>query len=178
MTPPELPSGTDRLALIAQRLEADIYVNIQGDEPLIDSRHIQALLALFRNPGVDVSTLKTPCAPHEVTDPNTVKVVTARDGQALYFSRAAIPYDRDQNGYQSYWKHLGLYAYRRSALERFAALPPSDLERTERLEQLRLLENGLKLYVNSVEAPTIGVDTEEDLRRVEALLEARDQRGS
>jgi 3-deoxy-manno-octulosonate cytidylyltransferase (CMP-KDO synthetase) len=98
-----------------------------------------------------------------------VKVVTALDGRALYFSRATIPYDRDGHG-AMYWKHIGLYAYRKAALNRFAALAPSQLEQAERLEQLRLLENGFNLYVSSTEQDTIGVDTEEDLHRVDTLL--------
>ena len=170
MTSPDLPSGTDRLHAISREVEADLYVNVQGDEPLISRGHVEALLAPFRNPVVEVSTLKTRCAPHEVTDPNAVKVVTADDGRALYFSRSPIPHDRDHTGSADYWKHLGLYAYRRAALQRFAELPPGHLETIERLEQLRLLENGISLYVAPVEEATVGVDTEEDLQRVEAIL--------
>ncbi len=170
MTDPTLPSGTDRLHAISQELDAEIYVNIQGDEPLITTSHIAALLAPFRSPLVEVTTLKTRCTPHEITDPNAVKVVTARDGRALYFSRAPIPHDRDQSSRAIHWKHLGLYAYRRAALHRFAALQPGELEGIERLEQLRLLENGISLYVEPIAAATIGVDTEEDLRQVEAIL--------
>jgi 3-deoxy-manno-octulosonate cytidylyltransferase (CMP-KDO synthetase) len=177
MTSPELPSGTDRLHAVAQSRSklrpADIYVNIQGDEPLLRPEHIAALLAPFAQPQVEVTTLKVRCAPGEIADPNAVKVVTAADGRALYFSRAAIPYDRDRAGDVPYWKHLGLYAYRAAALERFASLPPSPLERTERLEQLRLLEAGIALYVGETEFDTIGVDTAADLQRVEAVLQAR-----
>ena len=177
MTSPELASGTDRLFAVAQQIDADIYVNIQGDEPLLQPAHIEALLAPFGRPGVDVTTLKVPCNEANVHNPNAVKVVTALDGRALYFSRAAIPYDRDValdgNGKAQYWKHLGLYAYRREALARFAALRPSPLERTEKLEQLRLLENGLALYVAEAGEDTIGVDTEDDLRHVEAILKDR-----
>lgn len=173
MTSPTLASGTDRLAALADSYPADIYVNIQGDEPLLRSTHIAALLAPFEDPAVDVSTLKTRCEPHEIADPNTVKVVTAQDGRALYFSRAAIPFDRDQTGRTCYWKHLGLYAYRRAALARFATLPPGTLEQIERLEQLRLLENGISLYAGAVDNPTIGVDTEDDLQRVESILRTR-----
>ena len=100
-------------------------------------------------------------------------MVTALDGRALYFSRATIPYDRDGDGFAAYRKHLGIYAYRKAALERFAALAPSPLERTERLEQLRLLENGIALYVAEAPADTIGVDTEADLLRAEAILRER-----
>ena len=170
MTSPDLPSGTDRLYAVSGEIRAAIYVNIQGDEPLINPSHITALLDPFRNPAVDVSTLKTRCLPDEIADPNAVKVVTAHDGRALYFSRAPIPWGRDGTGLAPYWKHLGLYAYRHPALVRFATLPPGDLEAIERLEQLRLLENGMALYVAQVDEATIGVDTEDDLRRVEALL--------
>jgi 3-deoxy-manno-octulosonate cytidylyltransferase (CMP-KDO synthetase) len=117
-----------------------------------------------------VATLAVPCPPEEFTNPNAVKVVTALDGRALYFSRATIPFDRDKTGFAGYRKHLGIYAYRKAALERFAALPPSPLEKLERLEQLRLLENGIALYVAEAPRDTIGVDTEADLLRAEAVL--------
>jgi len=169
LTSPDLPSGTDRVHAVAQLRDAAIYVNIQGDEPLLTPGHISALLEPFAQPHVDVTTLKVLCAPENIANPNAVKVVTALDGRALYFSRATIPYDRDAVGV-TYWKHIGLYAYRKAALNRFAALPPSQLEVAERLEQLRLLENGFNLYVAPTERDTIGVDTEEDLRRVEQQL--------
>ena len=170
-TDPALPSGTDRMHAVAQRVPAEIYVNVQGDEPLLAPAHIAALLRPFlRGSHVEVSTVKTPCAPENIANPNAVKVVTASDGRALYFSRATIPYDRD-SAKPAYWKHLGLYAYRRAALLRFAKLQPGTLEQMERLEQLRLLENGIGLYVEPVDFDTVGVDTEEDLRRVEALLQ-------
>jgi 3-deoxy-manno-octulosonate cytidylyltransferase (CMP-KDO synthetase) len=170
MTSPDLPSGTDRLHAVSQTHPADIYVNIQGDEPLLHPDHITALLAPFTQLYVDVTTLKVLCAPHEIANPNAVKVVTAADGRALYFSRATIPYDRDHKANIPYYKHLGIYAYRHAALQRFASLAPSPLEQTERLEQLRLLENGLALYVTETTHNTIGVDTEEDLQRVEQFL--------
>ncbi len=170
MTSPELPSGTDRLYAVSQTIDADIYVNIQGDEPLLRPEHIEDLLRPFANPQVDVSTLKVHCKPEHIHNSNVVKVVTDRDGRALYFSRAPIPFDRQGEGLAQYWKHLGLYAYCRAALERFASLAPGDLEQTERLEQLRLLENGLALYVAETQHDTIGVDTEDDLRKVEQIL--------
>lgn len=170
LTSPDLPSGTDRVFAVSRVVDAEIYVNIQGDEPLLQPEHVAAILGPFAMPEVDVTTLKVRCTVENVDNPHAVKVVTAADGRALYFSRAAIPFDREGTGEAVYWKHLGLYAYRRSALERFAALVPSPLEQTERLEQLRLLENGIALYVAETEHDTIGVDTEEDLRRVEAIL--------
>jgi len=174
LTSPDLPSGTDRVRAVAQLVDADLYVNIQGDEPLIRPEHIAALLRPFAHAQVDVSTLKVRCTAENIANPNAVKVVTAADGRALYFSRATIPYHRDAaDPAPVYWKHIGLYAYRKAALERFPTLPVSLLERAERLEQLRFLENGLSLYVEPTEVDTVGVDTEADLRLVEALLLAR-----
>jgi 3-deoxy-manno-octulosonate cytidylyltransferase (CMP-KDO synthetase) len=170
LTSPNLPSGTDRLFAVSREVDAAIYVNIQGDEPLLHPQHISAMLAPFSVPGVEVTTLKVRCTPENIDNPNAVKVVTANDGRALYFSRATIPFDRDAEGHAVYWKHLGLYAYRKQALARFAALAPGALEQTERLEQLRLLENGIALYVAETPHDTIGVDTEEDFLRVEAIL--------
>lgn len=169
LTSPELPSGTDRIHAVAQVHDADIYVNIQGDEPLLRPEHIAALLRPFEHAHVDVTTLKVRCTQENIANPNAVKVVTAADGRALYFTRATIPYDRDGSS-PPYWKHIGLYAYRKAALNRFPTLPTSGLERTERLEQLRFLENGLNVYVEPTDYDTIGVDTEADLRLVEQLL--------
>lgn len=169
MTSTALPSGTDRVHAVSQLIDSDIYVNIQGDEPLLTPQHLTQLLRPFSNQSVEVSTLKVHCSADDIGNPNAVKVVTAADGRALYFSRAAIPYDRDGAAPQ-YWKHIGLYAYRKAALDRFPALPTSVLEQTERLEQLRFLENGISVYVEPTDFDTIGVDTEEDLKRVESIL--------
>jgi 3-deoxy-manno-octulosonate cytidylyltransferase (CMP-KDO synthetase) len=177
MTSPHCASGSDRVREVAARFPADIYVNIQGDEPTLTPAFFPPLLALFSRPPnanpVQVTTLAVPCAPEDIVNPNAVKVVTSADQKALYFSRATIPYDRDSAGYSGYRKHLGIYAYRRAALERFASLPPSPLEQTERLEQLRLLENGIDIYVAPAPHDTIGVDTEVDLARAEAVLLSR-----
>ncbi|MFZ0744400.1 MAG: 3-deoxy-manno-octulosonate cytidylyltransferase [Terracidiphilus sp.] len=173
MTSPECASGSDRACEVARRVEADIYVNIQGDEPTLTAEFFTPLLELFERPEVEVGTLAVRCPPEEFADPNAVKVVTALDGRALYFSRATIPFDRDVTGFAGYRKHLGIYAYRKAALERFAALPPSPLEKLERLEQLRLLENGIAVYVAEAPGDTIGVDTEEDLARAEVVLRGR-----
>ena len=170
LTPANCASGTDRVYAVAQSVAADIYVNIQGDEPLLRPEHIEALLVPFGRAEVEVATLATPCPAEEIGNPNAVKVVTAANGRALYFSRAAIPYDRDGRGGVRYRKHLGIYAYRRAALQRFPKLPPSALEAAEKLEQLRFLENGIDIYVTETPHDTIGVDTEEDLRRVEEIL--------
>jgi 3-deoxy-manno-octulosonate cytidylyltransferase (CMP-KDO synthetase) len=173
MTSPDCASGSDRVRQAARQIDADIFVNIQGDEPTLTAEFFPPLLALFQRPEVEAATLAVPCPAEEIADPNAVKVVTTLDGRALYFSRATIPFDRDNSGRAAYRKHLGIYAYRRAALERFAALPPAPLEKIERLEQLRLLENGIALYVAEAPGDTIGVDTEADLLRAEAVLRAR-----
>lgn len=166
-------SGTDRVHEVAQNADADVYVNVQGDEPLARREHLDALLNLMQGEHVQVGTLKTPCSAEDVGNLNAVKVVTALDGEALYFSRATIPCDRDRTGQVSYFKHLGFYAYRKPALNAFCTWPESDLERNERLEQLRFLDHGVPIYVAATPFDTVGVDTEEDLKRVEAILRAR-----
>lgn len=173
MTSPDLPSGTDRVHAVSQRVAGDIFINIQGDEPLLDPAQLETLIALFARPEVQIGTLMTRCAAHDVANPNAVKVVCARDGQALYFSRAAVPFDRDKTGQVDYWKHLGFYGYRRAALEQFPALPPSRLEASERLEQLRFLEAGIAIHVAATEHDSIGVDTESDRLAVEQILAKR-----
>jgi len=173
MTSTEHRSGTDRVYEVAQCIAADVYVNIQGDEPLARPEHLDALLQPMQDSKVMVSTIKTPCPPHDVANPNAVKVVTALDGRALYFSRSTIPFDRDKVGNIHYFKHLGFYAYRRAALDRFCTLPESKLEAAERLEQLRFLDNGIDIYVAETPFNTVGVDTEDDLRRVEEMILSR-----
>jgi 3-deoxy-manno-octulosonate cytidylyltransferase (CMP-KDO synthetase) len=187
MTAPELPSGTDRLAALAARrgwAETSIVVNLQGDEPLMPPALIaQAAALLAGNPDAAIATLATPIASaEEFLDPNVVKVVTRADGQALYFSRAPIPWRRDRDGgpaagqttlHRGARRHLGIYAYRVGALRRLAALPPSPLEIHERLEQLRALQAGMTILVaDAIEPPVPGVDTTDDLARVEALMRA------
>jgi len=170
MTSAQHRSGTDRVHEVSERIAADVYVNVQGDEPLGRPEHIDALLMPMKDVKVMVSTVKTPCAPEDVNNPSAVKVVTDKDGRALYFSRSTIPFDRDSSSGIQYFKHLGFYAYRKSALDLFCKLPESQLERSERLEQLRFLENGVAIYVAETPFDTVGVDTEEDLRRVESTL--------
>lgn|SRR5579862_621680 len=165
-------SGTERVYEIATSVSADVYLNIQGDEPMVRSEQIATLIEVVRDPGVDVGTLKTPCASDEIENPNAVKVVTAPEGNALYFSRAAIPYDRDRT-LPRYYKHLGLYAYRKPALDQFVSWQESNLEKVERLEQLRFLENGIRIYVGETPFDSIGVDTEKDLTRVAEILQKR-----
>jgi 3-deoxy-manno-octulosonate cytidylyltransferase (CMP-KDO synthetase) len=165
-------SGTERVHEVSNSITADVYVNVQGDEPLTRAEHIAILLDVMRNPAVQVGTVKTPCAAADVDNPSAVKVVTDLDGRALYFSRATIPFDRDRVR-SRYFKHLGMYAYRKAALDRFVTLPESALESSERLEQLRFLENGIPIYVGETPYDTVGVDTKEDLQRVVEILSRR-----
>jgi 3-deoxy-manno-octulosonate cytidylyltransferase (CMP-KDO synthetase) len=165
-------SGTERVHEISCLQQADVYLNVQGDEPLTRAEHIAALLAVMKDPDVQVGTLKTPAPEADINNPNAVKVVTDSSGKALYFSRATIPHDRD-HARPRYFKHLGFYAYRKPALDRFVTLSESSLERSERLEQLRFLENGIAICVGETSFDTVGVDTEEDVVRVENLLRKR-----
>ena len=180
MTSPRHPSGTDRLAEVAASLACDIVVNVQGDEPLIDPSTIDdAVAPLLADPSLEMSTLRTPIR-HEAdyASPHVVKVVVDRHDNALYFSRAPIPYHRDSPpeggstsgdtgpAFRGTYKHLGLYAYRRDVLLRLAALPQSALERAESLEQLRALEHGIRIRAVETQYDSIGVDTPEDLERV------------
>ena len=173
MTSPDCASGSDRVYEVSRQRVADIYVNIQGDEPLLTPDHFAPMLALFSRPEVQVATISVPCPADDFANPNAVKVVAAANGRALYFSRSTIPFDRDRTGFSAYRKHLGLYAYRPQAIAAFAQLSPSPLEQIERLEQLRLLENGIDIYVAQAHGDTIGVDTIDDLNRVEAILRSR-----
>jgi 3-deoxy-manno-octulosonate cytidylyltransferase (CMP-KDO synthetase) len=162
-------SGTERVHEISNAIPAYVYLNVQGDEPLTRPEHIESLIAVMRGAGVEVGTLKTRAAEVDVDNPSAVKVVTDTAGRALYFSRAPIPHDRD-GVHPQYYKHLGFYGYRKTALDQFVRWPESSLERSERLEQLRFLENGVPLYTAETPFDTIGVDTEEDVRRVEEIL--------
>ena len=170
MTSPDHPSGTDRLAEVMQTVDADIYINLQGDEPLVRPDDI-ALLAdgMRADSAVQVGTLCHAIDAQEARNPNTVKVVLAANGDALYFSRAAIPFARD-DAPASYLKHVGVYAYRREVLAAYSALPAAMLEQAEKLEQLRLLAAGLRIRAFQVEPSGPGVDTPECLARVRALM--------
>jgi 3-deoxy-manno-octulosonate cytidylyltransferase (CMP-KDO synthetase) len=172
MTSSRHRSGTERVHEISNSASADIYVNVQGDEPLVRAEQIASLLHVMDNPAAEVGTVMTPASQEDIANPNAVKVVRAVNGRALYFSRATIPFDRDATS-PRYFKHLGLYAYRKPALDRFVSLAESSLEKTERLEQFRFLENGISIYVCETPHDSIGVDTEEDLQRVIAILEQR-----
>lgn len=165
-------SGTERVHEISTQVSADIYINVQGDEPMVRAEQLATLIRVMENPAAQVGTLMTPAADVDIPNPNAVKVVADLSGGALYFSRASIPFDRDASR-PRYFKHLGLYAYRKSALDRFVTLPESSLEKAERLEQLRFLENGIPIYIAETPHDSIGVDTEEDLERVIKLLGQR-----
>jgi 3-deoxy-D-manno-octulosonate cytidylyltransferase len=170
LTSPQAASGTDRLAEAARTVPADVYVNIQGDEPMMSPENVDRTVGtLLEAPGRGIATLAIPMPAAEAADPNTVKVAVARDGRALYFSRSPIPYFRQ--GEPAYRKHLGLYAYRAETLRAIAALPPSPLERAESLEQLRWLEAGHAIWVGEAATDSIGVDTPADLARAESHIQ-------
>ncbi len=169
MTSSDHPSGTDRLAEIAHSEPASIYVNIQGDEPLIDPEAIDAaILSVHSDEEVAMGTLKKQILdPADILNTNVVKVVTNLAGDAIYFSRCPIPYERDgRSTVPLYFKHVGLYVFRSDLLRRYPDLPVGPLEQSERLEQLRALENGFRIRVVETEYESLGVDTPEDLERV------------
>lgn len=181
MTSTEHRSGTDRCAEALAKMDGDydVVVNVQGDEPFIRREHIEALLACFHNPATEIATLAKPMTETEdaeaIHNPNNVKVITDRNNRALYFSRAAIPFQRDvESGewtkHHTYFKHIGIYAFRPEVLRAVTALDTSALERSEKLEQLRWLENGYHISVAHTPFATVGIDTPEDLARAEELL--------
>jgi 3-deoxy-manno-octulosonate cytidylyltransferase (CMP-KDO synthetase) len=174
MTRSDHRSGTDRVAEVSAHIPADIYVNVQGDEPLIAPQTIDAIVsAMLEDASIQIAT---PCIaiiePNDIMDPNVVKVVLDFDGNALYFSRAPIPWVRDTsaNVAVSHWKHLGLYAFRHDALVEYPTLPPGELEPVEQLEQLRWLENGFRIRVVETAHDAVSVDVPADAERVEKLL--------
>ncbi len=171
MTSPHCASGSDRVAEAAYTLYSDIIVNVQGDEPFLTAGPLEALLRAFIDPAVQVASLMHDCADHAAcADPNRVKVVCAAGGDALYFSRAAIPYYRDMDSHAGCRIHIGVYAYRRQTLFDFVQMPHGRLEEMEKLEQLRLLEHGVPIRMVSTEYRGIGIDTPADLLRAEELL--------
>jgi 3-deoxy-manno-octulosonate cytidylyltransferase (CMP-KDO synthetase) len=192
MTSPDAQSGTDRIAEVAARLDEEIIVNVQGDEPLIEPATIDAAIApLLEDSQIQMSTTSEPITEVEdIFNPNVVKVTTDAEGFALYFSRSPIPYIRPSAGLslegflqqdptrlEYYRKHSGLYVYRNDFLQQFARMQPSLLERLESLEQLRALENGFKIRVVGVAHRSIGVDTAQDYERVKRLIEENNQNG-
>ena len=172
MTAGSHATGTDRLAEVAHKLpDAQLILNVQGDEPLISPEALDGLVAAFDgDPGLQMATLMTELAEEDFTNPAAVKVVASLDGHALYFSRSLIPYPRNPDPAVKYFKHIGVYAYRREFLLRFAELPPTPLEKAESLEQLRALEHGFRIRVVETPFQPVGVDTPEDLERVRLLF--------
>ena len=167
-------SGSDRLAEASRDLDVDIIVNVQGDEPFTDKENLQKVIDIFAKDltkSIAVASLMERITdPDDIANPNNVKVVVNKFGEALYFSRNIIPFPRDPNTKVSYYKHIGIYAYRKEALQQFTELPSSLLEETEKLEQLRYLENGFKIRLALTDIPTIGIDTPEDLERARKRL--------
>jgi 3-deoxy-manno-octulosonate cytidylyltransferase (CMP-KDO synthetase) len=181
MTDPALPSGTDRVFAAIQNREADLVMNLQGDEPFIEAPIIDQLFSAMENNDANMATLCCPIADeHEYRDPNTVKVVLDSSGFALYFSRSPIPHIRTPNSGDPQtgtptpnclYKHIGIYAFTRSFLQQFVSMPKSPLEAAESLEQLRAVENGYKIKVIITQYNGFGIDTPEDLERARKLLE-------
>ncbi|MBF8247657.1 MAG: 3-deoxy-D-manno-octulosonate cytidylyltransferase [Bacteroidetes bacterium] len=181
MTSPAIKSGSDRVAAVAAKIKGDIFVNVQGDEPLIAHQMIdEAVRVVLEDKNAVVGTLvKRIESPDELANPSVVKVVVSKDGYGLYFSRSAIPHVRDEAdaskwlNHQHFYKHFGIYVFRRNFLLKFAKMKPTLLEISEKLEQLRILENGYKIKVGITKYDSIPVDTQEDADRVISLLRAQ-----
>jgi 3-deoxy-manno-octulosonate cytidylyltransferase (CMP-KDO synthetase) len=175
MTRSDHRTGTERVAEVAAHVEGDVFVNVQGDEPLLDPAAVNAAVtSLLEDPPASIATVATPIkTPADIMDPNVVKTVLDFEGNAIYFSRAPIPWVRDTASkvLARHLKHLGLYVFDREALLEYPTLPPGELERIEQLEQLRWLENGWKIRVAEVEHDAVSVDVPEDVARVEKLLQ-------
>ena len=172
MTDPQLPSGSARVAAIAQQIDAPVFVNIQGDEPLVDGAGLRRTVEAFADDRVEMATLSFPLSLADEQNPNVVKLVVDHCGDALYFSRSLIPFPRTRDGFAPL-KHVGVYGYRRATLLRLMALEPCPLERVESLEQLRALYHGIKIRVLPAECDSIGVDVADDLERVRTEVEGR-----
>ncbi len=179
MTSPDHPSGTARIIEVAKSIKMDSYINVQGDEPLIRPEDIEKVAdALGKDKDCKVATLCHPIKAEEAENPNAVKVIVSHDGNALYFSRSPIPFGRERKAHSSYLKHVGIYGYRSDVLHRYNALPKSELEDLEKLEQLRLLESGIPIKVMTTTKVGAGVDTPECLRRVKKEIIKRYTRES
>ncbi len=171
LTPSDLPSGTDRIAHAVKGMDVKFIVNVQGDEPFVSRKHVLPVVESLRKGNAFSTVAVRICDEKEVSDPNVVKVVVDENGYALYFSRSPIPYRREGEGY--YLKHVGIYGYTKDALLRFVSWEQGKLEQIECLEQLRILEKGERIFVNIVSDYCLGVDTVEDLRRVEEILRGK-----
>jgi len=163
-------SGSDRIAEAVAEMNIDVIVNVQGDEPFIKKEPLEKLVHLFNDDKIEVASLMRKISKEEATNPNNVKVVTDRSGYALYFSRSIVPYQRDERSNAEYFLHVGVYAYKKDALITFTKLPQSSLEKIEKLEQLRYLENGIKIKMAETDYNNIAIDTPEDLERAKSSL--------
>ncbi|MDY0325918.1 MAG: 3-deoxy-manno-octulosonate cytidylyltransferase [Candidatus Cloacimonadaceae bacterium] len=172
LTSEDLPSGTDRIAAVAEVLEPDsLILNVQGDEPLINKAALQTLLSAFDDPDVKMASLMTLITDiEELKNPNIVKVVTDAQGDAMYFSRSLIPFDRDHEALPEYYRHIGVYGFKHSALMQFVKFPLGVYEQIEKLEQLRALENGLKIRMCKTDYQGFGIDTPQDLEKLSHLI--------
>ena len=170
MSKREHESGSDRIAEAVAGMDVDVIVNVQGDEPFIKREPLEKLVRLFEDPGVDVASLMRAISGEEAADPNNVKVVTDKAGYALYFSRSIIPFPRDEQAAGKYYLHIGVYAYKKKALIGFTQWPQSILEKTEKLEQLRYLENGIRIKMAETDYLNIAIDTPGDLQKAKGYL--------
>ncbi|HEU4859796.1 MAG TPA: 3-deoxy-manno-octulosonate cytidylyltransferase [Chitinophagaceae bacterium] len=173
MSKKEHESGSDRIAEAVSAMNVDVIINIQGDEPFIKKQPLENLTRLFEDPAVQVASLMRKISKEEARNPNNVKVVTDRSGFALYFSRSVIPYLRDEEMGAEYFLHIGVYAYRKETLIKFTQWPQSILEKTEKLEQLRYLENGIRIKMAETDYDNIAIDTPEDLAKAKKMFNSR-----
>ena len=170
MSKKEHESGSDRIAEAIAEMNVDVIVNVQGDEPFIKKEPLEKLVRLFDDPGIQVGSLMRKISKEEAGNPNKVKVVTDKSGYALYFSRSIIPYQRDEKANAGFFLHVGVYAYTKDVLMNFTKWPQSSLEKIEKLEQLRYLENGIKIKMAETDYNNIAIDTPEDLERAKSSL--------
>ena len=170
MSKKEHESGSDRIAEAIAEMNVDVIVNVQGDEPFIKKEPLEKLVHLFNEPDVQFASLMRKISKEEAGDPNNVKVVTDKSGNALYFSRSIIPYQRDEKANAEYFLHVGVYAYKKDMLMNFTKWPQSSLEKIEKLEQLRYIENGIKIKMSETEYNNIAIDTLEDLEKAKLFL--------
>lgn len=171
MSKKEHESGSDRIAEVVENMNVDIIVNAQGDEPFIKKEPLEKLVSLFNDPVVEVASLMRKISKNEAEDPNNVKVVTDKNSYALYFSRSIIPFQRDKEQPAGYFLHVGVYAYKKKTLLNFTKWPQSELEKTEKLEQLRYLENGVRIKMAQTDYISLSIDTPVDLEKARQLIE-------